>query len=89
MTCPIPNCVFHVAGSLRMCRSHYAMVPRPQQEALNHYARIRKGGPSHRASFARAVESVCQVLEARKIDTQDDATLVVHGKPAWLPYRDD
>ena len=82
MTCPIPNCPFPVAGPLRICSTHYRLVPRPQQDALNHYARSHKGGPAHKGAFARAVESVVKTIAART--PQPRVTT-----PAALPYRDD
>lgn len=82
--CPIPNCPFPVAGPLRICSTHYRLVPRPQQDALNHYARSRKGGPAHRASFERAVESITKTLQARAIVQPEQPVRVVS-----VPYRDD
>lgn len=82
MTCPIQGCVFEVAGPLRICKNHYRLIPRPQQDALAHYAKAHKGGTAHRASFERAVESVLKTLAFHK-------TLVPAAKPAALPYRDD
>lgn len=82
MTCPIPKCPFPVAGPLRLCSAHYKLVPRPQQDALAHYARHHKQGPAHRASFERAMESVLKVLDGR-------ATVSKPREPANLPYRDD
>jgi len=84
MTCPIPNCPFPVTGPLRICKAHHRLIPRPQQDALNYYARMRKGGPSHVASFERAVESVTKLLEARR-PVQAEAP----ERPVSLPYRDD
>lgn len=78
MKCPVANCVIDVAGPLRVCRGHYALIPRPQQDALNHYARTRKGGPAHEASFDRAVDSIEKMIESRKPIQR-----------AALPYRDD
>ena len=80
MTCPIPNCVNEVNWSYRICRPHFALVPRPQQEALNHYAK-HKGGPAHRAAFDRAVESVTKLIEARHRPAP--------VRPVSLPYKDD
>lgn len=85
MTCPIPNCPFSVAGPLRICKAHYRNVPRPQQDALNHYARHHKGGPAHVASFKRAVESVTKLLEARQVREHE----MVMDRLTSLPYRDD
>lgn len=82
MTCPIPGCVFEVAGPLRICKNHYRLIPRPQQDALAHYAKAHKGGPSHKDAFKRAVDSVLKTLAFRK-------TLVPAEKPAGMPYRDD
>jgi hypothetical protein len=82
MNCPIDQCVSQVEGPLRVCRAHYTMIPKPQQEALAHYARSHKGGPAHRASFERAVESIEKTIAFHK-------TLVPEKKPAPLPYRDD
>ena len=84
--CPIEHCPFQVAGPLRICSTHYRLVPRPQQDALNHYARSYKGGPAHRASFERAVESITKTLQARA------KPVVQHAEPVRevsLPYRDD
>lgn len=82
--CPIARCPFPVGGPLRICREHYRLVPRPQQDALAHYARTRKGGPAHIASFERAVESVEKTIAARTPKPADRPT-----KPAYTPYRDD
>ena len=82
MNCPINQCVFPVDGPLRLCRNHYRLVPRPQQDALAHYAKAHKGGPAHKASFARAVESVLKTLAFHE-------KLVPSAQPAALPYRDD
>lgn len=84
MTCPISGCVIFVPGPLRICATHYKLVPRPQQEALAHYARTRKGGPSHVGAFERAVESVTKILVARSSGQTDAVKL-----PTSLPYRDD
>jgi len=84
MTCPIPNCPFPVAGPLRICKAHYRNVPRPQQDALNHYAKHHKGGPAHRAAFARAVESVTKLIEARR-----SAVVADPERSVSLPYKDD
>jgi hypothetical protein len=81
MTCPIPKCIFAVAGPLRVCRNHYRLIPRPQQDALAHYARVHKGGPAHKASFERAVESALKTLAFHET--------LVRQKPEALPYRDD
>lgn len=84
MTCPIPRCPFPVDGPLRLCKSHYSLVPLTQREALSHYARTRKGGPSHKGAYERAVESVMKTIQARTPKTHDTA------HPAQtLPYRDD
>jgi hypothetical protein len=80
MTCPIPNCPFQVVGPLRICAAHYKLMPRPQQDALNHYARTRKGGPSHIGAFERAVESVQKTLVGRTRPPVREVS---------LPYRDD
>ena len=82
MKCPINNCVFDVPGQLRICSAHWKLVPRPQQDALAHYAKAHKGGPAHRASFERALESVRKTLACHQ-------TLVPAEKAAALPYRDD
>lgn len=82
--CPIPNCRFEVARPLRICKSHWSLVPRPQADALSHYARTRKGGPSHVAAFERAVESVTKLLEARR-----PVQTVQPARTVSMPYRDD
>ena len=82
MKCQIINCPFTVAGPLRICSTHCKLVPRPQQDALAHYARSHKGGPAHRASFERAMESVNKILESRR-------TAPPTPVPSSLPYRDD
>lgn len=81
--CPIANCPFPVKGPLTICKEHYRLIPRPQQDALNHYARTRKGGPAHEASFDRAVETITKLLAARATNRE------AAQKPAALPYRDD
>ena len=82
MTCPIPNCQAQVAGPLRICSSHYALVPLPQRQALASYARTRKGGPAHRASFERAVEHITKTLQARAPEPRVKT-------PAVRPYWED
>lgn len=84
MTCPIPKCPFPVAGPLRICKAHYRLVPRPQADALNHYARSHKGGPAHRASFDRSVESVMKTIQARTPEPVESPV-----RERTLPYRDD
>lgn len=81
--CPIEGCPFPVPGPLRICPTHYKLVPRPQQDALAGYARHHKGGPAHIASYDRAVESVHKVVQARG---RGPAVL---SAPVALPYRDD
>jgi hypothetical protein len=80
MTCPIPHCSAPVSGPGKVCRPHYRLIPRPQQEALNHYAK-HKGSQSHVASFARAVESVERLLGARRVEPV--------ARVVRTPYRDD
>lgn len=76
--CPVTGCVNTVPREeLCMCKPHYKLVPRPQQDALNHYARSHKGGPAHRGSFKRAVETVNAFIGARA------------PQQASTPYRDD
>lgn len=84
-SCPIPHCQASVNGPLRICGSHYALLPKPQRQALASYARTSKGGPAHRASFERAVESISAIVESRR---PVQAVLPVHPVAA-LPYRDD
>ena len=70
--CPIPNCPFPVPSPFRLCKTHYRLVPRPQQDALASYARSHKYGPAHQASFERAVETVTKLIAGR-IPTRDQA----------------
>jgi hypothetical protein len=51
---------------------------------LNHYAKHHKGGPAHRAAFARAVESVTKLIEARR-----SAVVADPERSVSLPYKDD
>jgi len=81
--CPIAGCVCPVPGELRICPTHYKLVPRPQQDALAHYARWRKGGPAHVAAYERALESVNKVVAARA------TVMPVPNVPVALPYQDD
>ena len=83
MTCPIASCQVPCGGPLRICKVHYRLVPRPQQDALNHYARHHKGGPAHHAAFERAVESVETLLAKRRTEP------VTSTRPITTPYRDD
>ncbi len=88
MNCPIPRCVLDVAGPLRLCSNHFKLVPRPQQDALAHYARAHKGGPAHRAAFERAVESVRKTLEFHKsLSWEQPAALPVRGGDAGVPQH--
>lgn len=82
MNCRIHDCTSTVTGPLRLCRTHYSMVPLPQKKALASYAKSHKGGPAHRASFERSVKSVEKTLDFHK-------TLVPAETPASMPYRDD
>jgi hypothetical protein len=84
MNCPINHCAFVVAGPLRICKAHFRLVPRPQADALSHYARHHKGGPAHHAAFERAVESVTKLIEARR-----SAVVADPERPVSLPYKDD
>ena len=84
MICPIPTCRSDVGGPLRMCAGHFKLVPYPIRDALNHYAKKYKGGPAHRASFARAVESVTKILASRSLTGNEAVVRLV-----TLPYRDD
>lgn len=84
MTCPIPGCVFEMPGPLRICSTHYKLIPRPQQDALNHYARTRQGGPLHVGAYERAVESVCKLLAARQ-----PVQRLPLARPVGMPYRDE
>lgn len=76
MTCPITNCVSPVLGPMRVCKTCYRHIPRPQQEALSFYAKKNKRGPAHQAAFDRACESIEKV--ARHVP-----------QPVSTPYRDD
>jgi hypothetical protein len=80
--CPIDGCPAQVAGDLRICSTHYKLVPRPQQSALASFARSHKGGPAHRAAFERACESVTNGLEGRR-------GRPLQARAVALPYRDD
>jgi hypothetical protein len=62
-----------------LCSTHWALIPRPLQEAVNHFSRHNRGGPSHRAACRKAIESVRAVLAAR------DNAKPVHER---LPYAD-
>jgi hypothetical protein len=84
MNCPIERCVFEVPGPLRICKNHFRLVPRPQQDALAHYAKAHKGGPAHKASFARAVESIEKTLAFHQTLAPEPIV-----NPASMPYRDD
>jgi hypothetical protein len=84
MTCPIEHCLREVSGPLRLCAAHFHLVPAPLRQALSSFARVHKGGPAHRAAFARAVESVVKTLAFQRqlVDTPAPQS-------ASLPYRDD
>ncbi len=60
--CPITQCIASMAPWALMCRTHWAMVPRPMQEAVNHYFRSRRGGPSHLKACRQAIEAVLKQL---------------------------
>jgi len=77
--CPLTGCEASMQSWALMCSTHWALVPRPLQEAVNHFARHGRGGPSHRAACRKAIESVRAVLAMRET-----------GKPTHvrLPYGD-
>jgi len=77
--CPIVGCVAAMQSWALLCSTHWSIVPRPLQEAVTHFNRHGKGGPSHRAACRKAIEHVRAVLAARD-----------HAKPVHerLPYAD-
>jgi hypothetical protein len=83
--CPIPDCRAEVSGPLRLCRAHFCIVPPPIQAALASFARAHKGGPAHRASFARAVESIEKTIEFQR----KHLVTVAPATPISTPYKDD
>jgi hypothetical protein len=77
--CPLTGCLAGMQSWALMCSTHWSMVPRPLQEAVNHFNRSSKGGPSHRAACRKAIEAVRAQVAAR------DTAKPVHDR---LPYAD-
>lgn len=79
MSCPIPECLSVVGPGHVLCRKHWALVPRPIQDTIQHYARTRRSGPSHKRACTHAIRTVMAAVAKRP----------VLRTPASLPYRDD
>lgn len=77
--CPITGCLAGMQSWALLCSTHWHMIPVPLQEAVNHFSRKGKGGPSHRAACRKAIEHVRQQVAVR------DAKRPVHDR---LPYTD-
>lgn len=58
--CPIEHCKAQIADHLLMCRSHWAQVPPPLQQAVNHSRRAQE----------RSIEALGGYLRARKAAIQ-------------------
>lgn len=86
---PCPICHVDIADWKLMCKVHFPMIPKPLQEAVNHFNRHRKGGPSHLRACRQAIEAVTSTLEARQREIDAKAPKKSEPKPTSLPYRDD
>lgn len=63
--CPITTCQAVIPGHHALCSGHFKLVPKPLQEAMYHYGKKHRGGPSHQRAIRDAIKKVEEVLKGQ------------------------